>query len=81
MVGFNCVGAYSDMKSDPEFDFYLKMIMIDSSFYPSAKQILFIKFVKNYYSKYAQNKNNQTQHLSEKVNDSVVEKFSDLLKE
>ena len=52
MIGFDVENCYSEMKNDKDFDFYLKLIICDNSFIPSAKQIVFMKFVKNYYLKY-----------------------------
>lgn len=51
-IGYDVSGVYDEMTRDPEFQFYLNMVICDFAYVPSATNILFLKFVKNYYSKF-----------------------------
>ncbi|KAL4436490.1 hypothetical protein ABPG74_003056 [Tetrahymena malaccensis] len=82
VAGIDVTGCFEEMKQDPEFDFYFKMMLCDNAYIANAKQIIFMKFIKNYYQKYQQNKLNFTKqnkpNLDEKVNAEILEKFNKL---
>nr|AAL73474.1 Tlr 5Rp protein [Tetrahymena thermophila] len=81
-IDINVVGVYQELPQDEEFQFNMKMFLCENSNIASAKQILFLKFVKNYYKKYSQNKNNTTtelkQKLKEQANQDLLERFNKL---
>lgn len=68
------------MKQDEDFQFYMNMLICDSSYIPSAKQIIFMKFVKNYYMRFNEGKKSinekQKDKMKEKVSEDILAKFN-----
>ena len=52
------------------------MLIYDTSYIPSAKQIIFMKFVKSYYQKYQNRKVVKKVDLSQKPSEDMLKRFN-----
>jgi len=52
------------------------MLICDTSYIPSAKQIIFMKFVKSYYQKYQNRKVVKKVDLNQKPSEDMLKRFN-----